>query len=234
MKPAARSAVSSPKPRRELVRQELLTKAAEIFEAKGYAQATIQDVAESLDMSRSSLYHYFQSKDDILLALVEEHANTAADRLADTIERVDGNALDRLKVVLASSIENRTSGGARLRALDQLAGEMPAGIKEVFESSRRRVLDYYIGLLERGIEEGIVRPVDPRLAAFAILGIVSWPSWWYSPSGRNTPQEIAAALVDVALNGIAAASDRGVVPTSPQGAIDDIRRSLDSIERMVR
>ena len=52
--------------RKELVRQELLTKAAEVFERQGFAQTTILDVAKAMQLSRSALYHYFKSKDEIL------------------------------------------------------------------------------------------------------------------------------------------------------------------------
>lgn len=118
---------NSTKPRRELVRQELLTKAAEVFETKGYAQTTIQDVAQALALSRSALYHYFESKDDILLALVEEHASSAADKMRKALATSQGTTIEKLQLLLSTTLRSRMTGGARLRVLDQLAAEITFG-----------------------------------------------------------------------------------------------------------
>jgi AcrR family transcriptional regulator len=207
--------------RKELVREEILTKAADVFEKKGYAQTTILDVAQALELSRSSLYHYFKSKDEILEALVLEHTERAAEQMEEKLARRDGSPSDRLKELLSSSINGRMTRGARLRVLDQLAAEMPAEIKQKFDHGRRRVLDLYTRLIQNGIDAGELRPVDARTAALAILGIASWTSWWYSPAGRKSPEELAEVLIDIAFHGI----------TQPQGAAGhqspmDVLRSL--------
>lgn len=207
--------------RKELVREEILTKAADVFEKKGFAQTTILDVAQALELSRSSLYHYFKSKDEILEALVLEHTEHAAEQMEKKLARRSGTASERLKELLSSSINGRMTRGARLRVLDQLAAEMSPEIKQKFDQGRRRVLDLYTRLIQNGIDAGELRPVDARTAALAILGIASWTSWWYSPAGRKSPEELAEVLVDIAFHGI----------TQPQGAINhrstkDVIRSL--------
>src|SRR5580704_1083853 len=115
-------------PRKELVREEFLTKAADVFEKKGYAQTTIQDLAQALELSRSALYHYFKSKEEILEALVLEHTEYAAEQMEQRLAGRTGSPSEQLRELLASSINGRMTGGARLRVLDQLAAEMPAEI----------------------------------------------------------------------------------------------------------
>jgi AcrR family transcriptional regulator len=222
---------TSTKPRRELVRQELLTKAAEVFETKGYAQTTIQDVAQALALSRSALYHYFESKDDILLALVEDHASAAADRMRKALATSQGSTIDKLQLLLSTTIRSRMTGGARLRVLDQLAAEMPPAIRVRFERGRREVLDLYTGLIRSGIEAGELRQVDARLAALAIIGIASWTSWWYSPTGRKAPDELAAALIDIAFHGLIGPESGPPQPRSSRQMIRSIKRSLDVLEK---
>src|SRR5579862_3693812 len=163
MKAATRKDATSP--RRELVREEFLTKAADVFEKKGYAQTTIQDVAQALQLSRSALYHYFKSKDEILEALVLEHTEYAAEQMEQKFAERNESPSDQLRELLTSSINGRMSGGARLRVLDQLAAEMPAAIKQKFDHGRRRVLDLYTKLIQKGIDAGELRPLDARTAA---------------------------------------------------------------------
>src|SRR5689334_16288 len=194
--------------RKELVRDEILTKAADVFEKKGYAQTTILDVAQALELSRSALYHYFKSKDEILEALVMEHAEYAVEQIEQRFSKREGSPSETLRELLANSINGRMTRGVRMRVLDQLAVEMPPETRQKFDHGRRRFLDLYTRLIQRGIDAGEFRPVDARTAAFAILGIASWTSWWYSPAGRKSPEELAEILIDIAFHGLA---------QSPQG-----------------
>jgi AcrR family transcriptional regulator len=219
-------------PRRELIRQEFLTKAAEVFEKRGFAQTRIQDVAEALELSRSALYHYFRSKDEILEALVSEHTEQVAEKMEAFVARHSGSPVDALRGLLSSSILGRMSGGARLRVLDQLAAEMPPKIKEHFERGRRRILDLHIKLIQEGIASGELRAVDPRIGALAALGIASWTSWWYSPAGRKSPPELAEMLIDIAVNGLARPASDQAKGGSPLQIIRSIRRDLAELERL--
>jgi AcrR family transcriptional regulator len=220
-------------PRRELVRQELLTKAAEVFEKKGYGQATILDVAQAMQLSRSSLYHYFKSKEEILEALVQEHTEAAAEKLEQRFSRTAPSTVEQLRELLTNSINGRLTGGARLRVLDQLAAEMSGPIKQKFEHGRRRILDLYTRLIQRGIDAGELRPLDARTAALAILGIASWTSWWYSPHGRKSPEELAEALVDIALHGLIQVNDAHGKPQDTRALVRSIQRDLGQLERSI-
>lgn len=220
--------------RKELVREEILTKAADVFEKKGFAQTTILDVAQALELSRSALYHYFKSKDEILEALVLEHTEHAVEQIEQRFAKRDGSPIEQLRELLANSINGRMTRGARLRVLDQLAAEMPAEIKQKFDHGRRRFLDLYTRLIQKGIDAGELRAVDARTAALAILGIASWTSWWYSPTGRKSPEELAEVLVDIAFHGITRAPQaNGSSAQSPKDLLRALKRNVAELERAV-
>lgn len=227
----ARKTTPSENPRKLLVREEILSKAAEVFERRGFAQTRIQDIAEALSLSRSSLYHYFKSKEEILAALVEEATGERSTRYRNGGDGSARPAAERLRDVLRATIAGRLASGSRLRALDQLAAEMPDDLRKTFDRGRRRVLDFYTGLIAEGVENGEFRAIDARTAALAVLGIASWTSWWYRPGGRKTPEEIVDILVDIAMNGLAApghpsmGGDRATVLAS-------IRSGLDLLEKL--
>jgi AcrR family transcriptional regulator len=217
--------------RKELVREEILTKAADVFEKKGYAQTTILDVAQALDLSRSALYHYFKSKDEILEALVLEHTEHAAEQMELRLAGKNGSPTKQLHELLSGSINGRMTRGARLRVLDQLAAEMPADIKHKFDHGRRRVLDLYVRLIQSGIDAGELRAIDARTAALAILGIASWTSWWYSPAGRKSPEELAEVLIDIAFHGIARPEGAEDGLQSPREILRALKRSVARLEK---
>ena len=222
-------------PRKELVREEFLTKAADVFEKKGYAQTTIQDVAQALQLSRSALYHYFKSKDEILEALVLEHTEHAAEEMEQRLAARNDSPSDQLRELLAGSINGRMSmTGPRLRVLDQLAAEMPPEIRQKFDHGRRRVLDLYTRLIQKGIDAGELRPLDARTAALAILGIASWTSWWYTPTGRKSPEELAAVLLDVAFTGIAQPVGAAKTAQHPKELLKSLKRDIAQLEKLIQ
>jgi len=220
-------------PRRELVRQELLSKAAEVFERKGYGQSTILDVAQATQFGRSSIYHYFKSKEEILEALVQEHTEAAAEKLEKRFAGQTMSAGEQLRELLKTSIYSRITGGARLRVLDHLAVEMTGSIKEKFERGRRRILDLYTRIIQRGIDAGEFRKMDARTAALAILGVASWTSWWYSPHGRKSPEELSEELVDIAFHGLVLPSDVRTAPQDTRTLVRSIQRDLSELERSI-
>ncbi len=226
------SKMAAANPRKLLVREELLSKAAEVFAQQGYAQTRIQDIAQSMSLSRSALYHYFTSKEEILAALVEEHL----ERRASELERVAGDAsrpaVERLRDALRATIIERLIGGPRLRVLDQLAVEMPADLRRTFDRGRRHILDLYTAVIADGIARGEFRPLDARVAALAVIGIASWTSWWYQPGGRKTPDDLADILVDIGVGGLLAAPGPAKAGTAQAGLLREIRDRLDQLEAL--
>jgi hypothetical protein len=125
------------------------------------------------------------------------------------------------------------SGGARIRVLDQLAAEMPPKIKAHFERARRRIFVLFTTVIQEGVDTGDFRSVDPRTAALAVIGIAVWTSWWYSPTGRQTPQELAEVLVDIAIDGLSRHIDHPRKADTSQEVINSIRRQLAHLENLV-
>jgi AcrR family transcriptional regulator len=110
---------------------------------------------------------------------------------------------------------------------------MSGPVKEKFEQARRRILDLYTKLIQRGIDSGELRPLDARTAALAILGIASWTSWWYSPHGRKSPQELAEALIDIALHGLIQTKEARAKLQDTRALVRAIQRDLGQLEKSI-
>lgn len=218
-------------PRHQLVRDEILTKAAEVFEQRGFAQTRLEDIASVLSLKRSAIYYYFKTKNDILHALVEDYADRKAREMEELVMSHQGSAAEKLHMLLSASILNRTVEGPRVRALDTVATEMPPETKAAFEQARRRILNLHVDVIRDGIERGELRAVDPTMAALAVLGVANWTSWWYSPTGRQQPEQLSRSLVDIAINGLARSEIDRSQGQQPLQIIDLIQRDLVELRR---
>lgn len=221
-------------PRRELMREELLTKATEVFEQKGYAQATIEDIANALSLKRSALYYYFKTKNDIILALIKSQVEGRAREMEELVASHTGTPTEKLRALLLISILCRTTGGTGVRALESVGWEMPPKTKAAFERARRRILDVHIRVMNEGMKRGEFRIMDPNIASLAVLGVANWTSSWYSPTGKHTPQQLADQLIEIAISGIAKSGRERPQGRSQTEIIALMRAGIGELERLAR
>lgn len=220
--------------RKDLVRDELLGKAAELFSRRGYANTTIQDIAQELGLSRSSLYHYFPSKEELLRALIEAETAGSFEFLGKLRDDTSLTASERLRQAVRSSVARRLAGGASMRLLERLESDMPEELLAQFNRVRRQILQFYIDIVETGIRNGEFRVVDSKLTAFAVLGMCNWTAWWYSPSGSRSPEQIADSMADFALNALERGAGAKPSPGTLGSAIRQLKDDIAALERLAK
>jgi AcrR family transcriptional regulator len=190
--------------RRAKTRLEILRAASSVFRARGYASSGMREIALAADLSPGNLYHYFQSKDEILFFCQD-------------------GALDRLRAALAVARKARGPVGARLR--DLAAAHVLCVIGEVEGSSAHIEVDalppamravivkkrdaYERGvrvLVTGGMRRGELRRGDARIMTRAFLGALNWTAHWFRPEGSESAAHIAAIVADYAVGGLTGAA----------------------------
>jgi AcrR family transcriptional regulator len=188
-----------------LRRDDILQAAAQIFRQKGYNAASMQDIADAVGIQKPSLYHHVNSKQEILLALLDH----ALDLLIADMEAVlesDAPADEKLHTAIRAYVMRLTAEAdlsavliLEYRSLESRLRARHIQRRDMVESAWRRIV-------VEGIEAGIFRPVDPAVVGFALLGVQNWMITWYRPTGRLTADALADAFYDLFLRGLAAAS----------------------------
>ncbi len=221
-----------PNARKELVRERLLEKSAELFCTHGYARTSINDIADSLDLKRSSIYHYFANKDEILSALFDEETTRRSNSILELFDVGSLTPTERLVRAVTDGIVMRLKAGSRFLVFDRLEAEVPDELRMRYNRSRRQILDLYSRMIADGVKAGEFRDVDVQMAAFAVIGMSNWTALWYSPSGNKSPAEIARILVDIVIHGLGRHEDARHTPRTLSAAIDHLREDVALIERL--
>lgn len=218
--------------RKELVRERMLEKSAELFCANGFSKTSINDIADSLSLKRSSVYHYFQNKEEIIRALFIDEYSRRCNEILELFERKELTALERLTMAVEGAIYQRLKGGSRFLVFDRLEAEVPKDLIVSYNRSRRQILDLYSRLISDGVKSNEFRNVDPQMAAFAVIGMSNWTALWYSPRGKMNPAEIAKVLVNIFVHGIVKRDGDRDNPDSLASAIGHLREDLAQLERL--
>ena len=187
-------AVSATRPREA----ELLRVATGLFRERGFHATSMQDLAEALGMNRGSLYHYIESKDDLLWWIV----SGALERLRAQVEPVlngRGTAVERLRRAIAAHLAFAADHGDELALVQiELRSLSPSRRTELIE--RRDAYEHeWRATLQAAFEAGSLRPTDVRLTGIAILSACNWFTQWYRPDGPLTVEQIAASFADLFL-----------------------------------
>jgi AcrR family transcriptional regulator len=211
--------------RRRLVSNELLEHAARLFAEQGFANTSLQDIADAMGISRPALYHYVSNKEELLAALVRDVLERVVEILEQARDREDLAPERRVEVALHRIVVNNARNTTRFRLLDRSEPDLPAEIAELHRAARRRVLDLLTGLIEDAVSAGAFRPLPARTVALGMLGMANWVAWWYRSAADGDADAVADVLVDVALTGVRRADDRAVAP-GPWAALDLLQEDL--------
>jgi AcrR family transcriptional regulator len=198
MTPPRRAEAATPRVRRN--REAEVTEAAiEVFFDKGFAGASIQDVADRVGVLKGSLYYYIDSKEDLLFRIFDESHRQAVAMMEEAAAS-EGPALERLRAYLERYVRwyllNIKRVSLYFSEWKHLTGDRHKQIV-----AQRRVYDEFVlDLIEQAKAAGEVDPgLETRYAAFFVLGAVNAVPSWYRARRERSPDVIAAAYADMAV-----------------------------------
>jgi AcrR family transcriptional regulator len=190
------------RPRHEhaLKRDAVILAAARAFQARGYHNTSLDDLASSLKVTKPTLYLYVPNKEAILFECFRAGIEPLLLTL-DECERAAAPARERLFAFIrgyAAAIVG-DFGWCMLRAEDQhLGAAMGRRIKTLKAGIDKRMR----ALIEAGVADGSIRDCDSRMTAFALAGALNWMGHWYRDDATLKPLEIADKFIDVFNRGL--------------------------------
>ena len=200
---------TEPQNRRELriaARQEQILEAASIiFSTKGYERATTREIAEAADVSEGTLYNYFDNKIDLLNGV----ARGFADEITQKIEAIEANNLEDM---MAQLLTDRFRSGRERRLFMLFLYEARLN-PEVHRYYGQEALQRIISATEKRfrslIDAGVMRPVDPDVAARAISATIMGFAALYElgqhkaqDNNRFSAERWGSEVTDLFLNGL--------------------------------
>lgn len=219
--------------RNDAQRQAILDAACLLFIDKGFGGTNINDIADAVGVTRTALYYYFPSKESILEALTVEVTEKASE-LAQSVSRRDGLPADEaLRQLVLQHAGLILSHPLQFRVVERSESSLPEPQRSAAQDARRAVLDNFVRVIQRGIDAGLLRRADARIAAFAVIGMCNWCAWWFDEQGDVPADEVAAAIAEFALR--ATRSDRPRrAGTGSEEALEQMRDALAALEAGLR
>lgn len=181
-------------------RQAVLSTAAQMFNERGFHATSLDDIAARLGVSKPTLYYYVKSKDQILLECVQQGLEMTLEGI-EVSRKAGGSALDQLEACMRvyAHIVTMDFGMCLIRVGDE---QLPPDSRKALRRMKAQIDLAFRRLVEAGVQQGLLAPCDPKMAAFMIGGALSWIGRWYDAGGAYSPQEIADHAVQTLLQGV--------------------------------
>jgi AcrR family transcriptional regulator len=182
------------------VQDEILSSAVSLFAERGFRAVTIDDIASNLGYTKSVVYYYFKSKNEILWQIFTRIYDTYFEMIS-SISATDlppEEALRKIIIGHAMNVMERREWTAiyfrEESELDEKQRKLMLNRKREYDATIEKVY-------QAGVEKGAFRDIPPHVAVTGILGMCNWLYTWYSDKGPITATEIAEYYVSMLTKG---------------------------------
>jgi TetR/AcrR family transcriptional regulator, cholesterol catabolism regulator len=192
------SARKSRRKAESLRRERIVEVATLVFYERGFRNTTLDDVAERLGVTKPILYNSFASKTELLAEICARGVAAAQAELeraqalglgpADTMRRF----VPRYAAAILRAQRNIAINIREEKNLDPADAERLAALRQQFIAGIE-------GLLRACHDSGEIEVSDPRVAAFVLVGAVSWTTFWYNPGGVLSAEVISGRISETLL-----------------------------------
>lgn len=182
-----------------LKRQRTLEAATDLFYEKGFTNTTLDEVAQRMGVTKPFIYTNFGSKPDLLVAICEIGVRSALEEIERVLEQgpPTHDALRQfMPRYVAAVLRTQKNIAINIREEKNLLPEHAdhlAVLRQTFMTRIERLLRDTAGDTER-------TTTDLRVTAFAIVGAVSWATFWFNPNGPLSPQDLSDKMSDIISN----------------------------------
>ena len=181
--------------------QAIMDCAAALFAKEGYPSAKMQDVARACGATKSMLYHYFPTKDDLLFALLVEHLERVIASVEEAIA-AEAQPRDKLqglvRVYIQKSAQSRRRHMVAMQDVKYLPKARQAPLIELQRRLTRLVSDL-LRTIHPGLPDDVYMPYTMML-----IGMLNWTDMWYRPGGAIKSQDLCERMYRLFLKGFLA------------------------------
>ena len=195
--------MATTRPRRPALRerydrrqQQVVTEAARVFARHGYDQTTMQELADAVGIAAGGLYHYFGSKEQLLIRICDQLMNPLLAEAREVVANEAETPAEQLRSLIRLWVEHVVAHRDHMLVFQQERHVIEHGAQWKGVRDDRKAFERLV----EGVLATVDTPTDdPRLALSALLGMVNHTAQWFRPRGRLTAREVADGYADLVL-----------------------------------
>ena len=181
--------------------QVILQHAARLFAGRGFPGTTMNELAGAAGISKALLYHYYEDKYQLLVAIAEGHI----DRLTALVDDIDAQSLApeaRLRCLIASFVQAYADAHAHHQVLVQDIKFLEETDGQRIRDKERLVVASFASAIAALHPELVAAKLDKPLTML-LFGMINWMFTWFQEGGALGYDDIAGLVTDFVVGGLA-------------------------------
>ncbi|HUR75820.1 MAG TPA: TetR/AcrR family transcriptional regulator [Sporichthya sp.] len=181
--------------RADAQRARVLSISTEIFSRQGFRATSMNEIAAAVGLSKPTLYHYFRSKEELLVRIYSEVLDESLEGARKTVAAAQ-SPLTAIRDLIAERVAYTCEKQQILKVCFEEEHELPAHLADELLARRKEFEDLFASQVEahQAQHPGTLTGVVPRVYVNACLGAINWCYKWYRPSGPATPAELGRQI----------------------------------------
>lgn len=179
---------------------QIVQAAIKLFRQKSYHGTSMNDIADEVGLYRGSLYHYINSKEELLFHIVEQ----AVSRINQEIVKVqaeDISATEKIRKAIYHHVNTLVKHLPEHSIMMEDTKQLPQVHQEKIRTVQKQYEEIFQGIILEGVRKDEFKEMHPKVT-FAILGMMNWIYRWYSAEGQLAPEEVAHLFEELILHGL--------------------------------
>jgi len=176
--------------------KKIVDVASQLMSEKGYKGASLDQIADFVGIHKSTLFHYFKNKEQLLMAVLEISTEEVIRDLEAIIRSKNFSSEEKLRLAMVNHLQSQLKYNDSINVYHSEIRFLSGRNKQKF--LRRR--EHYGMCFERLIEQigesnskkfAHFREFDSKIVAFGILGMCNWAAKWFKESGQLKTEDVA-------------------------------------------
>lgn len=180
-------------------RATIIAAAADLFAARGFDGTSVAMLADACRTSKSLVYHYFPSKDDVLYAVMAAHLDALV--LASSGAPAGGDPRERLREMTRRFMRLYVGAGASHKVLLNELDKLPETRRAEVVAKQREIIASF-GRVLAEIRPDLDHAAAGRALTMLFFGMINWTHTWLRSSGTLSSDEIAGLASQLMLGGL--------------------------------
>jgi AcrR family transcriptional regulator len=185
------------------MKTQLLQKCIELFDKKGFAETSIQDITDSLGVTKGTFYYYFNSKQQVLMEIHEVYINDALHQQSEILANPNKSAKTMLMENIRQIVRSVRTDSLKARVYERESRNLQEDHLIEIKKKRDLFFNNFLTIIQTGMENGEFRSdLNPTMVTFGVLGMCRSIFKWYNPEGKVMEDELVHVLFEMAIGGL--------------------------------
>ena len=170
--------------------RKILSVAARLISKKSFKGTSLQEIADKVGLHKSTLFHYFKNKEELLLEILTEGVDEVSSNLKKIIAEKELAPEEKLKKAIGSHLALLSEHFDTVNIYLNDFRSMSKKNQPLYLDKRKEYQRNFEKIIVEMKKNGYFKGLDTKIVTFGLLGMLNWTVKWYHPGGSLKATEI--------------------------------------------